>query len=359
MKCTLFVNGDLYHSSLLIAALASYEADCGGVAVVEDRSVNPLAARLAIGERMLAFDLRDQSYSICLDTLERADVYFKRSYYEPDLQSLPRAYRAKILPFGLNCALKTSAAGTLVAKLVLRNPACIGRLRGTLRTYMRLAGAEAMERPPSVKAEQVIYFQTRVWEPEEVVGDDFREINENRAAIVRSLRREFGARFKGGLVPTAFARTHYPDAVSPEPHVRSRHIQASRAALIGIYSRGLHHSLAFKLVEYIAASKCIVAEPLRNGLPAPLVEGRNYFEFTTVDGCLALCDRLLADPAAAEEMRAANWEYYVRHVRFDRRIPAWLDACDSAAAKAVSATAKLGFASGGAHGYFNKANHPA
>jgi hypothetical protein len=362
MKCTLFVNGDLYHSSLLIAALGSYEAHGGRVAVVEDRSVSPLAPRLAIAERMLAFDLRDQSYSICLDTLERVDVYFKRSYYEPHLESLPRAHRAKILPFGLNCALKTSASGTLIAKLLLRNPACIRRLRGTLRTYMRLARAETMERPPSAKAEQVIYFQTRVWQPKEVAGDDFREINENRAAIVRSLRREFGARFKGGLIPTAFARTHYPDAISAEPHVRSRHIQASKAALIGIYSRGLHSSLAFKLAEYLAASKCIVAEPLRNGLPAPLVEGRNYLEFTTVDGCLALCDRLLADPAAAEEMRAANWEYYARHVRFDRRISAWLDACDSAAARArsaVSATATLGFASGGTHGYFNKANDAA
>jgi hypothetical protein len=347
MKCTLFVNGDLYHSSLLIAALASYETDGGRVAIVEDRCVNPLAPLLAIGERMLAFDLRDQSYFICLEALERADVYFKRSYYEPHLESLPQAHRAKILPFGLNCAQKTSAAGTLVARMLLRNPACIRRLRGTLKAYLRLADAEAMERPPSVKAEQVIYFQTRVWEPEEVPGDDSREINESRVAIVRSLRREFGARFKGGLVPTAFARAHYPDAISAEPHVRSQHIQASKAASIGIYSRGLHHSLAFKLAEYLAACKCIVAEPLRNGLPAPLVEGRNYLEFTTVDGCLALCDRLLADPAAAEEMRAANWEYYVRHVRFDRRIPAWLDACESAAAKArsaVSATATLGFA---------------
>jgi hypothetical protein len=272
--------------------------------------------------------LRDQSYFICLDTLEQTHVYFKRSYYEPHLQSLPETHRSKILPFGLNCSLRTRSSTVLVAKLFLANPLSILRFRTTLETYLRLADVEMMERPSSVEPEQLIHFQTRVWEPEEVVGDDFRQINEARVALVRSLRREFGARFKGGLIPTAFARVNYPDAISTEPYVQSQHIQASCAALIGVYSRGLHHSLAFKLSEYLAGSKCIVAEPLRNGLPVPLVEGGHYFGFTTIDECLGLCDRLLANPRVSKEMRIANWEYYTQHVRFDQRVPRWLEACN-------------------------------
>ena len=276
---------------------------------------------------MLAFDLRDQSCSICRDALEQADCYFKRSYYEPNLQALSKTQRSKILPFGLNCCLETCGSRTLVAKLFLRNPACILRFRATLRTYLRLANVKIMERPFSIEPEQIIHFQTRVWQPEEVVGDDFREINETRVALVRSLRREFGARFKGGLVPTAFARVHYPDALS--------HVKSSRAALIGVYSRGLHHSLGFKLTEYLASSKCIVAEPLRNSLPVPLVEGTHYRKFTAVEECLALCDQLLANPRAAREMRAANWEYYSRYVRFDQLIPRCLNVCDLTASKSL------------------------
>jgi len=329
MKCTLFISTDLYHSSLLLAALAWYESHGGRVDIVEDPSLSPTVPRLVIGDRMLAFDLRDQSYSICLQSLEQADAYLKRSYYEPHLQSLPETQRRKIVPFGLNYALRTSGSRALVAKLLIGNPVRILRLRATLRTYLGLAKAEMFERAPAEASEQLIYFQTRVWDPREVVGDDFREINETRVALVRCLRREFGSRFKGGLVPTAFACTHYSDAISPEPHRRSEHVQRSRAALIGIYSRGLHHSLAFKLPEYLAASKCIVAEPLRNTLPAPLVQGEHYLEFSNIGMCLALCDRLLTNPHVCQEMRTANWEYYTRHVRFDKRLPAWLNVCAS------------------------------
>jgi hypothetical protein len=329
MKFTLFINGQLRRSSLLIAALASYESFGGRVAIVEDRAANPLVPRLVIGDLALAFDLRDQSYAICLGALEQADIYFKRNYYEPDLKPLPETHKAKILPFGLNCAVKTSGSTRRIAKLLLRNPISILRSYATLREYAGLADVSSMERSSSEEPEKLIYFQTRVWKPDEVIGDDVREINEMRVALVRSLRREFGARFKGGLIPSAFARLHYPDAISAEPCVHSDHIRASRASLIGVYSRGLHHSLALKLPEYLATSKCIVAEPLRNGLPIPLVEGGHYLEFTTTEGCVAHCDRLLANPRACQEMRDANWEYYTRHVRFDQRVRQWLDACDS------------------------------
>jgi hypothetical protein len=329
MKCKLFIGGDLYHSSLLIAALAWYKSRGGRVTIVEDSSASPALPRLVVGDRMLAFDLRDQSYLICLKTLEESDVYFKRSYFEPDLRLLSEPQMRKIRPFGLNYAFTTSGSRALVAKLLLQNPACIPRLRATLKTYLGLAKVEMLERTFTEGQERVIYFQTRVWEPEEVAGDDFQEINEARVALVRGLRREFGSRFRGGLIPTAFARAHYPDAISPEPHNRSQHARRSRAALIGIYSRGLHHSLAFKLPEYLATSKCIVAEPLRNTLPAALVQGKHYLEFTNVEKCLALCDRLLADPAVCQKMSAANWEYYTRYVRFDSRVSAWLDICAS------------------------------
>ena len=90
--------------------------------------------------------------------------------------------------------------------------------------------------------------------------------------------------------------------------------------MIGIYTRGLHHSLAFKLGEYLASSKCIVTEPLRNELPSPLVPGKNYLEFSTPQECMQRCEQLLDDHDLANQMRRNNWEYYQREVRPDRHV---------------------------------------
>lgn len=326
MKYTLLVNGDLYHSALLLSALAAYRSPGKTISVVSSRSITPWAPRLVTGDKTLAFDLRDQSYSLCLNTLEQVDVYFKRSYYEPHLHPIPETLRRKIKPFGLNYSFKTSGSNALVAGLFLRQPVSALQYRDALRTYLRLAEVSSFELLPSESAELLVYFQTRVWEPEEVAGDDYREINETRVALIQQLRKAFGVRFKGGLIPTPFAQTHFPDEISTEPHIRSQYAKSSRLALIGIYTRGLHHSHAFKLPEYLAASKCIVGEPLRNGLAMPLEEGLNYLPFVTVSDCLALCDRLLSNTNLCNEMRAANWDYYTRYVRFDRRMPAWLQA---------------------------------
>ena len=155
---------------------------------------------------------------------------------------------------------------------------------------------------------------TRVWDPADIQPDIAEEVNGRRVQVVRALKAEFGPLFRGGLVPDAYACKHYPDAVTAEPSRRDLFIARSKRALIGIYTRGLHHSLAFKLPEYLASSKCIVSEPLRNQLADPLMPGLNYLEFDSIGKCVENCARLLADKDLVERMRQSNWEYYRAHV---------------------------------------------
>jgi hypothetical protein len=158
-----------------------------------------------------------------------------------------------------------------------------------------------------------VVFQTRVWEPHDTT-DDADQVNQERVDLVRALRDALGERFVGGLVPTPFAAKNFPDAVTPHDASRAGYVQMSKRSLVGVYSRGLHHSLAFKLAEYLAASKCVVSTPFRNELPAPLVEGTNYLEFDGIEQCVAQCRRLLADADLAAEMRRRNREYFLREV---------------------------------------------
>src|SRR5206468_11502152 len=160
----------------------------------------------------------------------------------------------------------------------------------------------------------VILLQTRVYAPSEYNGDVWA-LNNERVALVRSLRMEFGPRFQGGVVRNDFALQHYGDFVTNLPSRPKEFIRWSKRALIGIYTPGLYESLAFKLAEYLAGSKCILGPTLRNELPSPLVVGKHYLSFSTVEQCVSLCNDLLSSPQRARELREAAWEYYVAEVQ--------------------------------------------
>jgi hypothetical protein len=275
---------------------------------------------------LIGIDLRDQSDVFTHDVLDRCDVYFKRDCFSPDLEALPEEVRHKVHPFGLNYACASassrrkcvSAFAAMWLSAGLRSPrqftSTVSRDLRALRAYVLSPDYDAFEQSPDVELEPLVLFQTRVWPPQ-ATTEHLQEVNEQRAALVRTLRRELGQRFLGGLVPTEFARKHYSDVLTDLPSRRRWYPRVAKRGLIGIYTRGLHHSLAFKLPEYLAAAKCIVSQPLRNELPTPLVKGRNYLEFGSHGECVEHCERLLRDRALASGMRRTNYEYYESEVR--------------------------------------------
>ena len=304
----------------------------------------------------LAFEMSDRSDVFNMEALESCDTYFKRSYYAPDLLPLSAQLRQKILPGGLNFTCRTPSSSRRLLRLLIprycsramASPLLALRKldlhRRILSSFVRSPLLSDFEHTPDCDVDRVILFQTRVWEPTDIQPDLVEEVNGRRVQLVRALKAEFGRLFRGGLVPDAFACKHYPDAVTVKPSRRDQFIARSKRALIGIYTRGLHHSLAFKLPEYLASSKCIVSEPLRNQLAKPLTAGRNYLELLSVDECLECCARLLSDRVFAEQMRRANWEYYRSHVypcsnleNCLERAFSRLDCVDSLGAKSPSA----------------------
>ncbi|HBI43974.1 MAG TPA: hypothetical protein DDY78_14150 [Planctomycetales bacterium] len=273
----------------------------------------------------VAFDLGDHNDVFIKEGLDRCEVYFKRSYYPPHIDALPPEQRSKVLSFGLNysCSSRSSkrTIGRLWAVEAARQLFCsprrtLGRasqMARFLRQFLLQPDYRLFEQPPDAPVEPLILFQTRVWEPEET-SENLEQINEERAALVRLLRKTFGARFRGGLVPTPFARQRYADVLLEEAYRRTDFIRMVKRNLIGVYTRGLHNSLAFKLPEYLAASMCIVSDPMRNQLPEPLVAGEHYLEFRDPDQCLAQCEQLLRHPDEVREMRRRNHDYYEQWV---------------------------------------------
>jgi len=234
-------------------------------------------------------------------------VYAKRNTNAQHLN--PLSY--KIIPFGLNwaCHSRTSAIALLKAVAATLPRASKSRLREVYR-YLATPHWRAFEHAPDQPVDSTILFQTRVWEPAEAPGDE--SVNEERIHLLCELRRAFGARVVGGVVPTPFARQHYPNLITPLPCRQPQFIRWAKKPLIGIYSRGLFGSVAFKMAEYFAASKCIISEPISNQLDEPINHLKTY---KSTDECLSACDFFLSNPREAQEARRASWEYYLRDVR--------------------------------------------
>ena len=262
----------------------------------------------------VAVDLRDGE-GLSWPIIDRADCYLKRAFYRPEVDRLPPHHAVKLAPFGLNFGCRNGASTWRVLRTIGLPLAAAGRSGlSRLRQYLLTPPISAFELDPGTPVSPRVTFQTRLWTQDEVAPGEAAPLNEDRVAMVRTLKRAFGDRFAGGLVPTPFALSTYPDAVTPHSSKYSDYLKLRKQCLVGVYTRGVEHSLAFKLGETFAASQCLVSVPLRYELPSPIEEGRHYLSFNTPDQCVAACQRLLDNPGLARDMRHANHAYYAREV---------------------------------------------
>ena len=285
-------------------------------------SADPYAVALRIEAggtvRLIAIDLRDRSDEFSVGLLSHCDLYFKRSYHAPSLSSLG-GEAVKVRPLGLNYACRaqgavTSVLATLAAEFVRSPGRGIRWVAHEARRLRAIPPFRLFERSPRDPKRSTVVFQTRVWQDGEGGQEPVDAINHARVELVRALREAFGPRFVGGLVPTPMARSRYPDALAGDSWRKSGYIAMAAGQLIGVYTRGLHQSTAWKLPEYMAASQCIVAEPPLNALPRPISAGIHYIDYRTPSGCIAACQSLMDDPAMAMQMREANHRYYCDEV---------------------------------------------
>ena len=326
---------DLYHAAAVFTGLADL-ATAGTIQFqLATQSARP-SNRLTSDEITLVLDIEDRitgkSCTACIDLRDRSDcfsaellrrctIYFKRGYFTPDIQKLPDDLGSKIQPFGLNfCCRSSSGTKALLrtfAKQLLQNfPASLHpRTRHNLRHWLTRPLLPELELPPDQPVNPTIFFQTRLWEQPETEPDRAVEVNKMRVAVVRALKKAFGQQFVGGLQPTMLAQKSYPELLTDGATTPKAYLLKSRNSLIGIYTRGLHHSLAFKLGEYLATSKCIITDILRHELPTPMKQQQNYLDFSSADECVARCQQLLTNPQSVADMRFANWQYYCAEVR--------------------------------------------
>jgi hypothetical protein len=316
---------DLIHTSLVLTGFCAL-AGRGRISLRYRHPAGDSDRWLAADPVVVVFDVRGaRSMRIAIDLrdgegwsrpiLDRVDAYMKRAFHPPEHAGVPPELAAKVTPFGFNYGCR-SLASTVRLLAAIGGPLALAGRSGLqrLKQYLLTPAPSVFEQGPDVAVEGLVAFQTRLWTEQEVPPGESGPLNTERVEMVRALKREFGVRFVGGLVPTALAREQYPGDLTPHSSKYAHYLRIKKRCLISVYTRGVEHSLAFKLGETFAASQCLVSVPLRYGLPRPIEIGRNYLEFETVDGCVSACRRLLADRELARHIRQANHEYYVTEI---------------------------------------------
>jgi hypothetical protein len=265
----------------------------------------------------LVIEVYDQTDLWNLELLDWCDVYAKRNI-DP-LRAGPMAH--KVIPYGMNLAShsKRSVLAVLAA-MAAAFPSGFRPRLSAIYCYVVTPHWMDFEHDPSMPVEDEILYQTRVWDPVDSAEDT--SINDERIALLRALRAEFKHRLVGGVVPNDYARRKYPDLITRIPSRHRQYISSAKRPAIAIYSRGLFGSIAFKMPEYLAASKCIVSDPITNLLPSPL---SHVLQYSSAEECVARCQAALSSRDLIRYQRERSWSYYKEHVRCPTAIRRILD----------------------------------
>lgn len=278
-----------------------------------------MAAQVRDGP-VIVYDVHD-GWFIDDDLLARCDVYFKRSY-----DPARHGGEVKIRPLGLNLVCDDTVGSLSSLRRTLR----FDRGRARLRALLEALPFSPVFTPcgndlrglPASGSEPRVLFITRVWPLSGFHAQDAdttarREaLNLMRAECVRALRRAFGPRFQGGLMPDAYSRATFPDLVVEDPGAtrRDRYFEAVRASEVCVTTRGLDDSTGWKFAEYLAMGRAVVSERLAYASPG-LEEGVHHLAYDHPDGCVEAVARLLQDRAARQTMMEHAARYYDARVR--------------------------------------------
>ncbi|WP_395790796.1 glycosyltransferase [Aquimonas sp.] len=301
------------------------------------RDAEQVHCRCILGDgRRLYLDFHD-SHEVCLSGMAWCDAYFKRSARAEDLKRYP-----KLRALGLNYPVHDDASDTLLLRRGLHfepaqwrwHTAALLRLDRLFPDRFILPRLAQCEQAPEPGGYRTVLFQTRLWDPAEAPSADkaaaWARLNAYRIECVRRLRDALPEAFLGGIAPSAFARSQCEERLlcPPDAARRAAYMGLLRQRSIAVSTAGLHDSNGWKLAEYLAFGKPVLAEPPQHVIPGGFAAGRHYLGFDSADALVAQATRLLDDAAEADTMAAANHAYYRAHLHPDvlaRRVLGLLD----------------------------------
>jgi hypothetical protein len=250
----------------------------------------------------------------------KTDFYFKRSFSPSLLEHSPE--NCKVFPLGLNYNVQPSQ------NLFRYSGSLRDKFKYFVKTNKLLKKVSAksffyeqdFEYYPVKPSQKNVLFLTRLWDPADAKSQRSVELrtrlNKTRVECIERCRKEFGADFTGGLAIEKLATKDHASLIMPESLTsKANYLQAVKEHAICIATTGLHHSIGWKMAEYVAASRGIVSEPLKFQLPGNFEREKNFYEFETADQLIDQINRLRTNNDELLNMMRENHHYYNNFVK--------------------------------------------
>lgn len=276
-----------------------------------------------------ATDLFDVPFSFSKYALDHCDYIFKRNYVPKYINSLNSQHSKKISPMGLTLGVQLDQikyewvfkAAHLISNILLNlkfDRMLFYRLNRTMRKSLKhwkyvTEGRGISQLINTSESNQLnIFYQVRCFPG--IIENHVKKINNQRAYLIRALKKNFDSFFYGGLVPDEVAHTLYKDCVTNLPTNPVEYLKLMNESSICIYTNGLRGSPARKISEYMAKSKCIVAEKFEAQLPVPIRNGVEVMFFETPEECVSICEKLLNDEEKVKLLSANAKSYFDNNI---------------------------------------------
>ena len=276
-----------------------------------------------------ATDLYDASTSFSKYALEHCDYVFKRNFETKYVEKLPKEYQNKLFPLGLTFKVHSEnkkqmlpfLLGILIVNFLINikfDSQFFSRIRKNitkqLQHWRQVKSANlihSFEKSESY-SENTVLFQTRCFPFDEQV--DVQQIHQQRYDLVLLLKDRFKKAFKGGIMPSEIANKKYSAALTNLPTDSKSYLNLIKKSKIVIYTRGLVHSPAWKMAEYLSQGKVIIAEKLTAELPVSLEHGKEVLFFEDDQELISLIEEVLENDTLSKKLSENAKIYFDTYV---------------------------------------------
>lgn len=342
IKCELIVNSDVEHLRQIYTGFSLLHRQ--GFLKLKQTITNESLQNKRDANRWVDYKffntkaILDGKISVCYDThdwnwideeiLRGVDFYFKRSYDENFVSQLKE--QEKVFPLGLNYQVSSGERDVFQ----MERAAFYGgkdKIKALIKgLHIRRKGETEqlwnMESYPNFTLPPKVLFMARAWDTSLIENkaqkETVEQLNETRAECVRRLRKEFGARFFGGLAHEDYAVKNFKDCLLPDDSLSNKrtYLKILRRFPVCVATAGLNGSNGWKLGEYVAFSKAIVSENLQYTVTGDFTEEKNYLEFRAPDDVVDSVARLFEDKNLRLSMMMNNYRYYLAYLKPDALI---------------------------------------
>lgn len=255
-----------------------------------------------------------------IDRIDNYQFYFKRSFSH-ELNTKYGLDKYNIYPLGLNFSVYHPNALSYIKN---NNAPLKEKVSDSIKYLRYLMSFKTKPR------EQDFYLDSFIHSYDESI-DDIKicfmarlwgvPLDDSRIELMRILKERYKDKIICGMSDNSFSREKCPDLILPNSLTyKSNYLKAMQACQICIATTGLHDSIGWKFAEYVAASRCVVTEPLFYEVPGNFKEGQNYITFDSIDNCLNIIDDLLQSPHNILAIQKNNYNYFSKEGAPDKQV---------------------------------------